>query len=265
MGCFVSKSVKVADAKHHEEKPPATKAEQANQHQQLDNVREARNEKEMEAPGGDLAYVACTHLDNIPITDNCDLGDRKKSGSTATTQVVPESDTGTVNVGAVKEAEVTVGGNAEPNDSEIDQSKSKVEHAREEYPLGARFQLDSGLCGTVRYVGPAPGTLNNELHAGHIYVLLELETASGNSNGIIGGVTLVKDIPPKHAYFCGVHHIASPAPSTEVLKQASELVASSAASEKKIVRIQSMARKRKARKVVHTVRHARATLSEDFL
>jgi hypothetical protein len=133
------------------------------------------------------------------------------------------------------------------------QNNAKLQHAREELPLGRRFMLNTGLCGTVRYVGPPPGKLNDACHQGHIFVFLELEGPYGNSNGNVGGITLVEGIQPKHGICVEREHVTVAAPELSVLRQKSAAIHENGDSNK-IISIQSKIRQRQASSKAHKKR-----------
>ncbi len=148
---------------------------------------------------------------------------------------------------------------------QIVEHRARVDHARQELPLGSRHQLESGLCGTVRFVGPAPGSLSDESHAGHVYVFLELDAPSGNSDGVVGGVTLVEGIASKHGFFCSRHAVVAPAPTAAKLRQASTELAAQEGATTKVVRMQTLARQRRAKAKVHRKRNLhQVSKAQDF-
>ena len=179
-------------------------------------------------------------------------------------------------VAAAPSDEAAEAATAAPSDATasaaIVEYQARVDHARSELPLGSRHLLDSGQCGVVRYVGPAPGSLasgcegDSAFHAcGHAYVFLELDAPTGNSSGIVGGVTLVEGLQPKHGFFGERRCVVAPAPALADLHQASREISAEDGAPAKIVRMQTLARQRRAHRKVHAKRVALAAAREyDF-
>ena len=141
--------------------------------------------------------------------------------------------------------------------------QAQLDHAKIELPLGSRHQLSSGLCGVIRYVGPPPGSLDDDFHHGHIFVFLELDTPSGNSDGHVGGVQLVEGISPKHGICVERELVVAPAPELHLLHQKTKEGSHYGENHQCIVAVQSKIRKRQASTKVHNIRQSKAR-STDF-
>jgi len=63
---------------------------------------------------------------------------------------------------------------------------------RKELELGTVHGTDLGVVGIVRYVGPAVGSLARKTSKNQGFVLLELDTPSGNCDGTVGAVSIIR-------------------------------------------------------------------------
>ena len=63
---------------------------------------------------------------------------------------------------------------------------------RKELELGTVHGTNLGMVGIVRYVGPAFGSLARKTSKNQGFVLLELDTPSGNCDGTVGAVSIIR-------------------------------------------------------------------------